>query len=315
MFVYRGRKWNHLLWLHLSLLFLNTNVGLWLQMRKNNWFGWTVNVLTKKNSDQKPKPSKALSLCGRIVKWRNASQKRWMMQLVKFPDKTRGGDLPAKIPLPSNTLIPLPNRKSVECFPPFSFPVCCLSCSFNGDAPCPGRNNSYWERPEPNMTGRPSPFEPLWTTTAERTLRQKATGLQQGGLKCLAEIRPGRDVCVATEHFSIQCIQCGRECFLFIGGWAETLQETPLSVKQFAESDIQQKPSELPMPLIYTSCSHVAFVPPQLFLSECWAFQVESAILMRHLRTKCPNVLHVVKVKHTQLRKTRYNHISHSAKQ
>lgn len=282
-------------------------------MRKKNWFGWTVSVLTKKNSDQKPKPFKSP-----FTLWENFKMTKFLTKAVNDAAcerfQIRQGRGPSS-PLPSNTLIPLPNRKSCECFPPFSFPVCCLSCSFNGDAPCPGRNSSYWERPEPNTTGRPSPIEPLWTTTAERTLRQKATGLQQGGLKCLAELRPGRDVCVATEHFSIQCIQCGRECSLFIGGWAETLQETPLSAKQFAESDIQQEPSELPMPLISTSCSHVAFVPPQLFLSECWALQVESTILMRHLRTKCPNVLHVVKVKHTQRSKTRYNHISHSAKQ
>lgn len=107
-------------------------------------------------------------------------------------------------------------------FPSFSFPVCCLSCSFNGGALC----NPYWERPEPNTIGRPSPIEPLSTTAADQTWRQKPTGLQQGrGLKCLALRYSLEEMCVWPQSISLFSAVWERECFLFIGGRAETLQE------------------------------------------------------------------------------------------
>lgn len=39
------------------------------------------------------------------------------------------------------------------------------------------------------------------------------------------EIRPGRDVCVWPQSISLFSPVWERECFLFIGGRAETLQE------------------------------------------------------------------------------------------
>lgn len=119
VFLYSGRKLNHLFLSRLLFSpFITKNMGLWLTMRLNNWFQRTILSVCwqRKNSDQTLKPSEALPFSGKTSKWCTATQSHdW------FPDKDWGGDLPAHSPLPSNTLIPLPNKKICRIFPPFFF--------------------------------------------------------------------------------------------------------------------------------------------------------------------------------------------------
>ncbi len=153
--------------------------------------------------------------------------KPWVIQLVRFQDKTRGGDLAARSPPPSNTLIPVPNKNllDVASLASIAFPLFSLSCSFNGNALCSGRNNPYWERPEPNTIGRPSPIEPLSTTVADQTRRQRPTGLQQGEGSNVWHRDPTWQRCVWSQSTPLFITVWERDCFLFTRGRAEALQE------------------------------------------------------------------------------------------
>lgn len=169
-------------------------------------------------------------------------------QRVRFSDKTTGRGLPVHTHLPTNTKIPPPcaNLSNSCMMPqscPVSFPVCSLSRGFNGSALWSGRNNSYWERPEPNTTEKPFPIEPLTTTVADQTWRQKPTGLQRGEGSNVWHWDTGlAEMCVATEHFSIQrCV--GEGGLSFHEGELRHYKRWPscmtcLSVKPLAESDV-----------------------------------------------------------------------------
>lgn len=65
----------------------------------------------------------------------------------------------------------------------------------------PGETNAIEKRPEPNTTGRPFPIQPLSTTDKETKACRPSTGR---GLKCLAPRYDLAEMCVATEHLSIQ---------------------------------------------------------------------------------------------------------------
>lgn len=80
------------------------------------------------------------------------------------------------------------------------------------------------------------------------------------------EIRPARVVCVATEHFSIHYCVGESEGFLFIGGWAETRQETAFIGKTIcwkwftviAIASHAAPHSSRPAIMLYL-CTHLAF--------------------------------------------------------
>lgn len=175
------------------------------------------------------------------------------------------------LPRPSDTQIPLLNKNllDVASLPSFSFPVCSLSCGFNGGALCSARNSPYWERPEPNTIGRPSPIEPLSTTVADQTRRQKPSGLQQGEGSNVWHWDTAWQRCVWPQSTSLFTAVWERECFLFIRGRA--LQEMAFLYDLFISKTTCWKWCMViailtPLPLIYLPCIHVALVPPQLFV-------------------------------------------------
>ena len=228
-------------------------------------------MLTKENSDQALKPSKALPFSGKTLKWCNATQSHdW------FPDKNWGGDFPAHSPLPSNTLIPLPNKKICQIFPPFFFffffffiPVFSLSYRFNGDALCSRRNNPYWGRPEPNTIGRPSPIEPLSTTVADQTWRQKPAGLQQRQGSNVWHWDTAWQRCVWPQSTPLFNAVWERESFLFTRGSAEALQEMASLYDLFIRKTTCWKRCAViailtPLPLMCLSCIQSALLPPAL---------------------------------------------------
>lgn len=166
-------------------------------------------------------------------------------------------------------------------FPSFSFPVCCLSSSVNGDALCSGRNNPYWERPGPNTIGRPSPIGPLSTTGADQTWRQKPTGLQQGESSNVWHRDAAWQRCVWPQSTS-----------LFSAVWervlsfrAETLQEMAFICKTTCWKWYTAIGILSPSHPHLLSCNHVALLPPQLFffLNVVLSIQVSSTIFMRNL--------------------------------
>lgn len=183
-------------------------------------------------------------------------------------------------------------------FPSFSFPVCCLSCGFNGDALCSGRHNPYWERPGPNAIGSLSPIEPLATMGTEETWRQKPTGLQRGeGSNVWHRHVPGRDVC--GHRALLYSVLCGRESAFFSReAGVKHYKRWPLNVKQLAESNTQRWPAFPTPSLIYQSCNHVALQPPQLFSLWMLFFQFRSSqqYLWGNLHLVCL-VLLVIKAK------------------
>lgn len=88
------------------------------------------------------------------------------IQFVRCEEITQcgfeGGDIPLTGQHHKNKslfYIRIGQQLNVRSLLPSALPVCPLSCRFNSTVLRSGRNTSYWERPEPNTTGRPLPIE------------------------------------------------------------------------------------------------------------------------------------------------------------
>lgn len=162
----------------------------------------------------------------------------------------------------SNTLIPLTNKKSFE-HSPLSFSPCMLSelqaqwrCPLLWQKRLPLRDLSLTRQGGLSLLNYPQPrLQIRHGDKSPQALSRKRA--QMFG----TEIRPARVVCVATEHFSFHCCVGESEGFLFIGGWAETRQETAfisktICWKWFTVIAIASHAA----PSFILSCNYVVFV-------------------------------------------------------
>lgn len=171
-----------------------------------------------------------------------------------------------------------------------------LSYCFNGDALCSGRNNPYWERPEPNTIGRPSPIEPLSTTVADQTWRQKPAGLQQRQGSNVWHWDTAWQRCVWPQSTPLFNAVWERESFLFTRGSAEALQEMASLYDLFISKTTCWKWCAViailtPLPLMCLvfslhCCHQLSFLCFFCMLNSM--IQVKSTAFMRHLNTGIP---------------------------
>lgn len=206
----------------------NKNMGLWLMMRLNNWFGEIVPQKGTRTTNEKPQ--KLFQLSGRILKRRRAKRKRpWLM--LRFPDKNRGGDLPHSSNVKHAN--PSSEKKISWMLRSFSLPEPSIVVPSTLDEK---KKRLFWEGPEPNTIKRPSPIEPLSTTAADQTHTKPHSPSEGPGLKCFTPRYGPAETFVTTEHFSIQR-SVGESTFFSQAAELNTKRRL-FSVKQLAVSDL-----------------------------------------------------------------------------